>query len=85
MSLYNTFLDAMIGSAIIVFVALYFVKAGYGKFNAKQWGRTINNRTAWVIMEAPVCLLMMVFWLCSDRRLSPTPIAICLLFELHYI
>ncbi|MGP1447682.1 MAG: methyltransferase [Candidatus Limimorpha sp.] len=83
--LYNTFIGAMTGAAVMVFIALYFVKAGYGKFNAKQWGRTISNRTAWVVMEAPICLLMIVFWLCSKRTFSPAPLAICLLFELHYV
>ena len=41
--------------AVFVFIALYFVKAGYGIFRTKQWGLSINNKAAWVMMEAPVC------------------------------
>ena len=38
---------------LLVFVALYFVKAGYGVFRTRSWGISIPNKTAWVLMEAP--------------------------------
>ncbi|MCF0197805.1 MAG: DUF1295 domain-containing protein [Bacteroidaceae bacterium] len=53
---FTYFLMAMSCIAIIVFVCLYFVTAGYGQFRTRQWGWSIPNKTAWVLMEAPAFL-----------------------------
>ena len=58
MDVFHIFLAVMTGIAVIVFVALYFVKAGYGMFFDAKWGRPINNRIGWVLMEAPVFIAM---------------------------
>ena len=71
--------------AVVVFVSLFFVDAGYGKFYDKKWGPAINNKVGWVLMEAPVFIAMLVLWLCSDRRDDLVRLAFLFLFELHYI
>ena len=38
---FNLFLGVMSLIALIVFVALYFVKAGYGIFRTSSWGAAI--------------------------------------------
>ncbi len=85
MDIYNIFLWVMIAIAIVVFVSLYFVKAGYGKFISDKWGWMINNKLGWVLMEAPVCLLMIVFWWVSDRTWEIAPLVIFIIFEIHYV
>ena len=50
MDVFHIFLAVMTGIAVIVFVALYFVKAGYGMFFDAKWGRPIDNRIGWVLM-----------------------------------
>lgn len=85
MESFNIFLWIMVGIAAIVFVSLYFVKAGYGIFIDKKWGATINNKIGWVLMEAPVCLSMFCFWLFSDRRFELVPLLIFIIFEIHYV
>lgn len=75
----------MTGIAVVVFVSLFFVDAGYGKFYDKKWGPAINNKLGWVLMEAPVFFAMLVLWLCSDRRDDLVRMAFLFLFELHYI
>ena len=81
---YYLLLKSMVAIAVVVFVALYFVKAGYGKFRTPAWGFSINNKTAWVLMEAPVFFTMAVLWLQSaDPWLLPQ-LVLFLLFELHY-
>lgn len=52
MEIFNYFLIAMSFLALLVFVALYFVKAGYGIFRTSSWGISIPNKTAWFLMEA---------------------------------
>lgn len=81
---FQLFLGMMSGIALLVFVSLYFVKAGYGIFRTQSWGIAINNRIAWVLMEAPVFLVMTVMWWNSDRRNMLVPLIFFLLFQLHY-
>ncbi len=71
--------------AAIVFVALYFINAGYGIFYDKKWGAGISNRWAWMLMEAPVFIVMLYLWFNSDRRFDLAPLLFFLFFELHYI
>ena len=51
---FNLFLGVMSLIALLVFIALYFVKAGYGIFRTASWGVAISNKLAWILMEAPV-------------------------------
>lgn len=74
----------MILAGVIVFIALYFVDAGYGKLMTEKWGPTINNRVGWCLMECPVFLVVLFFWAKSDVRFSMPYLVFFLLFELHY-
>jgi 3-oxo-5-alpha-steroid 4-dehydrogenase 1 len=69
---------------VIVFIALYFVDAGYGIAFDGKWGKPISNKLAWVLMEAPVFIVMLGFWWFSSRRFEIVPLIFFLLFELHY-
>ena len=81
---FNSMLLGMSVLAVVVFIALFYVKAGYGRFYTKSWGPTVNNRFGWVLMEAPVFFLMLAFWLTSDRIASLPHVAMLLFFEVHY-
>ena len=70
--------------AAIVFVTLYFVEAGYGMLFNKKWGVPIPNKIAWVCMEAPVFIVMLVLWAGSERQFETVPLLFFLFFELHY-
>ena len=70
--------------AVIVFIALYFVNAGYGKFYTAKWGPSIDNHWGWFLMEVPVFIAMLVLWWMSDRRSDSIRVIFLLLFELHY-
>ena len=60
---FNMFLITMAAIAVIVFVALHYVEAGYGIMYSRQWGPSVPNRTGWVLMEAPVFVVMAVLWI----------------------
>lgn len=70
--------------AVIVFIALYFVKAGYGIFHTNQWGLSINNKAAWVMMEAPVFIVMLYMWASNGASTALPAFLAFLLFQLHY-
>ena len=82
---FNLFLWAMIALATIVFVALFFVNAGYGIFRSTKWGRSIPNKVGWVIMEAPVSVLIFLFWWFSDRSFMVVPFVFFLFLQIHYV
>ncbi len=86
---FNWLLIGMSITAVVVFVCLFFVDAGYGKFYNKQWGPSVGNKLGWVLMEAPAFILMLtlyILWqLPIDRASQPsTPFIFLCLFEIHY-
>lgn len=81
---FNSFLLAMSVVALVVFVALYFIKVGYGMFRSQAWGVTLDNKLAWMLMEAPVLVVMAWLWWQSERRFQPVALTFFLLFQLHY-
>ena len=81
---FHIFLIVMAALAVIVFISLFFVDAGYGKFYQPKWGPSVNNRLGWVLMEAPVFIAMLLLWWYSDRRADTVRVVFLLLFELHY-
>jgi 3-oxo-5-alpha-steroid 4-dehydrogenase 1 len=78
------FLIVMAVIAVVVFVCLFFVDAGYGKFYQPKWGPAVDNRLGWVLMEAPVFIAMLLLWWFSDRRGDSVRLVFLLIFELHY-
>lgn len=84
MTWFNILLLSMTIMAVVVFVALYFVDAGYGMFYNKKWGPSVNNKLGWALMEAPVFIAMLVLWLCSERVDSFVRVLFLVFFEIHY-
>lgn len=74
----------MILIGLVVWVALYFVDAGYGKMVSDKWGPAINNKIGWLLMECPVFLVVLYFWAKSEVRFELPYLIFFLLFELHY-
>ena len=70
--------------AVIVFIALYFVTAGYGVFYNKKWGPSIPNKIGWILMESPVFIAMILLCVFSERSTNIVCLIFLLLFEIHY-
>ncbi len=77
---------AMFVMGLFVFVCLYFVDAGYGKFRSDKWGYSINNKLGWFIMEFPALIPVgyaVIFILdCNINNLPSIPL---MYYILHYI
>ena len=63
MNTYYIILTSMAVMAVIVFVVLFYFKAGYGYLSTSKWGPKIGNKTAWVIMEAPAFIFLLYYTL----------------------
>ena len=83
-SAFNIFLIVMAAVAVVVFLALYFVNAGYGKFYQPSWGPSLDNHLGWFLMEVPVFVAMLLLWWCSSRRTDGIRLIMLLLFQAHY-
>ena len=89
MSTYEIILYTMVIAAVVVFIALFYFKAGYGYLGGGNWGPQISNKTAWVLMETPA-LAVMVWMLVryilqGDSRGGNVAVyAISGLYILHY-
>lgn len=81
---FNTVLSVMALSAVVVFLCLLKVEAGYGVAYTKKWGPAVNNKLGWILMEAPVFFAMLWLWLLSDRRGDTVLVVMALLFLFHY-
>ncbi len=82
--MFNYLIYGMTAMAVVVFVSLYFVTAGYGQFRTKQWGWSIDNRVAWTLMEAPVFVVMAAIWAQSPLKWALPQLVMFGLFQLHY-
>lgn len=84
LGIYNTVLIVMAALAVVVFIALQWVEAGYGVAYTRRWGPTVNNRLGWILMEAPVFCAMILLWIFSPRSTGVATAVMALLFLLHY-
>ena len=86
---YSTFYNLIFVMGVIglvVAVVLYYVNAGYGKFQNDKWGPVIDNKLGWLLMEMPVFIIFLYLWLVSPyKEVRNVPYILFLLFfEFHY-
>jgi len=70
--------------AAVVFVALSFIAAPYGRHSRSGWGPALSDRLGWVIMESAA---PMVFFACyvTGQSYSATTLVFLVMWQLHYI
>ena len=83
-TLYSILLTIMPILAIIVFITLFFIKAGYGIFRTSKWGISIPNKAGWIIMECPALITMLLMWITGNNIYKPTILVFLGYFIIHY-
>ena len=71
--------------AAVIFVALFFVVAPYGRHIAKHWGATLRSRTGWIVMECTSPIIFAACFILGPNRNTLPVIAFLILWETHYI
>jgi len=81
---YQYILYGWIAVALLTFILLLRITAPYGRHTKASWGPMINNKLAWIIMEAPVLLVLLYFVVTSVDKQTAATWAMIGLFCFHY-
>lgn len=84
-SLFNILIICWFSLAAVVFLALFFVDAPYGRHFRSGWGILINNKLGWVIMEAPAPLVFMICFIFGSNDVTVAALIFLILWEGHYL
>jgi protein-S-isoprenylcysteine O-methyltransferase Ste14 len=84
-TIFNSLLIAWFALGAVVFVALFFIAAPYGRHARKGWGYSVGNKLGWVLMEAASPIVFFVFWLLGSYRFNAVSLVLLALWEAHYI
>jgi 3-oxo-5-alpha-steroid 4-dehydrogenase 1 len=68
----------------VVFMALFFIAAPYGRHTRGGWGITINSKLGWVLMEAPAPVVLAVCFVFGNA-INAVAVAFLVLWETHYL
>jgi 3-oxo-5-alpha-steroid 4-dehydrogenase 1 len=82
---FNILLVSWFVLAAVIFVALFFIVAPYGRHTRRNWGPTIGDKLGWIVMEAPSPIFFAIFFAVGIKSITITAIAFLVLWEAHYI
>lgn len=68
---FTWFMYGWIALAIILFPIQFFTTAPYGRHTNKKWGKIIDNRLGWVIMEIISPVAFAFFFLTGENAKTP--------------
>ena len=69
----------------VIFAALFFITAPYGRYSRGGWGPEINNRLGWTVMEAVSPIGFVLLFLVGNWKSGPLPYVFLGLWLFHYI
>ena len=82
---FDILLEGWFVLSAIVFIALFFIVAPYGRHMRQGWGIYLNNRMGWLVMEAPAAILFALYYFIGGYHFSIVPLVFLLMWEAHYI
>lgn len=56
-----------LGMAVIVYILMFHIKVPFGRHSSERWGRTMNNKLGWMVMEFPSWAIMTWFLVFGSR------------------
>ena len=70
--------------ALIVLPINLIYKAPYGKHSTKKWGKSIDNKTGWILMELPALLTCPLIYFTISEEINLNVVFI-VLWITHYL
>ncbi len=83
--LFKVSLLAIFAATPLVFAALYFIRAPYGRHYHGGWGPTVSARAGWLLMEAPALVVIALCVFLAGREVSLLSFLLLGLWEIHYL
>jgi len=71
--------------AVVVFIALFFVSAPYGRHSRPGWGPSVPPRLGWFLMETPSWVVLTACLLARSRPVDPVAGALYAVWVAHYV
>jgi 3-oxo-5-alpha-steroid 4-dehydrogenase 1 len=84
LTIFHGLLVAWFVLGAVVFTALFFVAAPYGRHIRRGWGHTVNHKLGWVLMEAPAPLVFLVCFILGDSA-DLVNVVFLIMWEAHYL
>lgn len=82
---YTLFARAWMITGVIVFAALLFITAPYGRHTTNTWGPLIDNKWGWFLMEFSLLIVLAYFIFAGSNEQSLVNWIIIGLISFHYI
>jgi len=84
-SVFNWLIIGWFALAAVIFVALLFFVAPYGRHVRKGWGPTLSNKLGWIVMEAAAPIVFAVCFALRSNGISLTSTVFLAMWEVHYV
>ena len=84
LTIYNFLLIGWVIVGLVVFIALFFKTAPYGRHARKGWGYSFGGKSAWVLMEAASPIAFAVCYALGNNN-NITAGIFLVLWEAHYV
>ena len=71
--------------AVVVFIALFYITAPYGRHTRKGWGPVIGSKSGWLIMESVPPIAFIFLFVFGSNPITMPALVFVGLWEAHYI
>jgi protein-S-isoprenylcysteine O-methyltransferase Ste14 len=84
-NLFNIMLAITFPLAAVIFVALLYINAPYGRHKRRGWGPSLSNRLGWLLMESPSVLIFGFLFIIGEAPKTLPIIIFFGLWQAHYV
>ncbi len=83
-NLFEPLLYFQLAVSPVILLSLLFISAPYGKHSRGGWGISLPSRVAWIFMELPAVLTILIMFLVSDKEVGMVNLLFLGLWQFHY-
>ena len=84
-SIYHILLTLSFPLAAVIFIALLYINAPYGRHQQSGWGPVLPNRLAWLLMESPAVIIFGLLFFIGGAPKNLPALVFLAIWQVHYI